>query len=57
MSPPKTPEEGYHVSEDMVDQANVWIREQHTMTPDKPFMVYMSFGATHAPPSVAGRLA
>ena len=49
VDPPKTPEEGYHVSEDMVDQAIVWIREQQTMTPDKPFLVYMSFGATHAP--------
>ncbi len=44
-----TPEEGYHLSEDLVDQAIGWIRGLHTLTPDKPFFLYASFGATHAP--------
>jgi arylsulfatase A-like enzyme len=49
VEPPATAEEGYHVSEDMVDKAIAWIRGLHTMTPDKPFFLYCSFGATHAP--------
>ena len=49
ISPPKTPEEGYHLSEDLVDQTIAYMRQQKVMTPDKPFFVYLSFGATHAP--------
>ena len=49
VSPPKTPEEGYHLSEDITGQAMGWVREQQSMTPDKPFFVYLSYGATHAP--------
>ena len=44
-----TAEEGYHLSEDMIDKAIGWLRGIHTMTPDKPFFLYTSFGATHAP--------
>ena len=44
-----TAEDGYHFSEDMVDKAIAYVRGQHTMTPDKPFFLYVSFGATHAP--------
>jgi len=44
-----TAEEGYHVSEDVVDKAIAWMRGLHVMTPDKPFFLYTSFGATHAP--------
>lgn len=44
-----TAEEGYHFSEDITDKAIAWIRGLHTMTPDKPFFLYLSFGATHAP--------
>jgi len=48
-----TAEEGYHVSEDITDKSIAWIRGVHTMTPDKPFFLYLSFGATHAPHHVA----
>jgi arylsulfatase len=37
----------------MVDKAIAWLRGIHTMTPDKPFFLYTSFGATHAPHHVA----
>lgn len=49
VEPPKTTEEGYHLSEDLADQAIAWVRAQQSLTPDKPFFIYMSFGATHAP--------
>jgi len=45
----KTPEEGYHLSEDMTDKALKWIGQQKALAPDKPFFVYFAPGATHAP--------
>jgi arylsulfatase len=49
VEPPATAEDGYHFSEDVVDKAIAWVRGLHVMTPDKPFFLYCSFGATHAP--------
>jgi len=49
IDPPRTPEEGYHVSEDLVDQSIAWLRDQVSLTPEKPFFLYLAFGATHAP--------
>ncbi|MEL7210753.1 MAG: sulfatase-like hydrolase/transferase, partial [Actinomycetota bacterium] len=43
------PEDGYHITEEQVDQAIAWVTAQKAMTPDKPFFMYMSYGATHAP--------
>jgi arylsulfatase A-like enzyme len=45
----KTPEEGYHFTEDMTDKAINWVRQQKALMPDKPFFVYFAPGATHAP--------
>ncbi|MGA8675051.1 MAG: arylsulfatase, partial [Candidatus Acidiferrales bacterium] len=45
----KTPEEGYHLMEDMTDKAIDWIGQQKALTADKPFFVYFAPGATHAP--------
>ena len=45
----KTPEEGYHLMEDMTDKAINWIGQQKSLIPDKPFFVYFAPGATHAP--------
>src|SRR5215471_7179420 len=45
----KTPEEGYHLVEDMTDKAMAWIGQQKSLMPDKPFFVYFAPGATHAP--------
>src|SRR5467141_2264132 len=47
--PNRTPEEGYHFTEDMTNQAIEWIRQQKALMPDKPFFVYFAPGATHAP--------
>jgi arylsulfatase A-like enzyme len=49
VEPDRTPEEGYHFTEDMTDHAIEWIRQQKALTPDKPFFVYYAPGATHAP--------
>jgi arylsulfatase A-like enzyme len=49
IEPPATPEEGYHLTEDLADHAVNWIRQQKALMPDKPFFAYFSPGATHAP--------
>jgi len=47
--PPRTPEEGYTLTEDLADRAITWVRQQKALMPDKPFFVYFAPGATHAP--------
>jgi arylsulfatase A-like enzyme len=49
VEPDRTPEEGYHFTEDMTDRAIEWIGQQKSLMPDKPFFVYYAPGATHAP--------
>jgi arylsulfatase A-like enzyme len=49
VEPDRTPEEGYHLMEDLADKAIGWIRQQKALAPDKPFFVYFAPGATHAP--------
>src|SRR6201999_2150076 len=49
VEPDRTPEEGYHLTEDLADRAIGWAREQKSLTPDKPFFMYFAPGATHAP--------
>jgi arylsulfatase len=49
VEPEKTPDEGYHLMEDLADRAIAWIHQQKAMAPDKPFFIYFAPGATHAP--------
>lgn len=49
VSPPKTPEEGYHFTEDMTDEAIAWIHNVRAADRDKPWFCYFSTGAVHAP--------
>jgi arylsulfatase len=49
VEPDKTPEEGYHFTEDITDRAIAWVRQQKALMPDKPFFIYYAPGATHAP--------
>lgn len=46
---PKTPEEGYHFTTDMTDETINWINNVNASDPDKPWFVYYSTGAVHAP--------
>jgi arylsulfatase A-like enzyme len=52
IEPPKTPAEGYHLTEDLTDKAINWVRQQKALLPDKPFFMYFAPGATHAPHQV-----
>jgi arylsulfatase A-like enzyme len=49
VEPPRTPEEGYHLSEDLVDHAISFVADAKQVDPDKPFFLHLCFGATHAP--------
>ncbi len=49
VEPPKTPEEGYHVTEDLVDKAISFIADSKQVAPNKPFFMYFCPGAMHAP--------
>lgn len=53
VEPSKTPEEGYHFTEDLTDHAITWVQRQKSLMPDKPFFMYFAPGATHAPHHVA----
>src|SRR4051795_7789692 len=49
VEPTRLPEDGYHLTEDLVDHAVDWVCTQRSLTPDKPFFAYLALGATHAP--------
>jgi arylsulfatase A-like enzyme len=49
VEPPRGPEEGYHLTEDLADRACAWVRQQKALMPDRPFFMYFAPGATHAP--------
>ncbi len=49
IEPPATPEEGYHLSKDLADQALRMLRDQHSATPSKPWFMWFCPGANHAP--------
>jgi arylsulfatase len=49
VEPPKTPEDGYHLTEDLVDKAIGFIADAKQVAPNKPFFMYFCPGAQHAP--------
>jgi arylsulfatase A-like enzyme len=46
---PSFPEDGYHLTTDLVDKAIEFIRDSKMLVPEKPFFMYFCPGATHAP--------
>jgi arylsulfatase len=48
------PHPGYHLSEDLVDRAIGFVRDHETAAPDRPFFLYLAFGACHWPHHVPG---
>ncbi len=49
IDPPAGPADGYHLSEDLIDQVLAMISDSKGVRPDRPFFAYVPFGATHAP--------
>jgi arylsulfatase A-like enzyme len=50
---PRRPEEGYHLSEDLADQAIRMVQDQQQAARGKPFFLYFALGAMHSPHHVA----
>ena len=46
---PATPEEGYHLTDDLTDKALEFINDAKAIAPEKPFFLYYAPGACHAP--------
>jgi arylsulfatase A-like enzyme len=49
IDPPATPEEGYHLSKDLVNRSIEFLSDGKSDDPDKPFFLYLAFGAGHWP--------
>ena len=49
VTPPSSPEEGYHLSVDITDKAIEFVQDAKAIAPDKPFFLYYCPGAAHAP--------
>jgi arylsulfatase len=49
VDPPKTPEQGYHLTEDLANRAIQFVTDCKQVAPDKPFFLYFAPGAHHAP--------
>ena len=49
IEPPQTPEEGYHLTEDLAERAISFIADSKQAAPNKPFFFYFATGAMHAP--------
>ena len=46
---PYSPEEGYHLSKDLADQALRMLRDHHATNPSRPWYMWFCPGANHAP--------
>jgi arylsulfatase len=46
---PKSPEQGYHFTADMTDEAIAWVRNVRAADRDKPWFTYFSTSGVHAP--------
>jgi arylsulfatase A-like enzyme len=49
VDPPRLPEDGYHLTEDLTDKALEFIKDAKVVAPQKPFFLYYAPGACHAP--------
>jgi arylsulfatase len=49
VEPERTPEEGYHLTEDLTDRAISFVADAKQVAPNKPFFLYFATGAMHAP--------
>lgn len=49
VNPHELHRKGYHLTEDIADDAVRWLKEQQAFAPDKPFFMYWATGASHGP--------
>ncbi|NRD76826.1 arylsulfatase [Bacillus sp. BRMEA1] len=49
---PRPDKPNYHLSEDLMDKAMEFLTDHLSVTPNRPFFLYVAFGATHEPHQV-----
>ncbi|MFG1622621.1 arylsulfatase [Kribbella sp. NPDC049227] len=49
VEPPRSPDEGYHLTDDITDKAIEFVKDAKAIAPEKPFFLYYAPGACHAP--------
>jgi arylsulfatase len=49
VEPPATPQQGYHLTTDLANEAIRWLHQHEATAMDKPFFLYFATGAVHAP--------
>ncbi len=49
VQPPRTPAEGYHLTEDLVDHAIEYLGDLRNADGEQPFFLYFATGACHSP--------
>jgi arylsulfatase len=52
VEPSATPEQGYHFTVDITNDAIRWLHQHDAVAGDKPFFLYFATGATHSPHQV-----
>lgn len=52
VEPPRAPEEGYHLTADLVDKTISMLGNHISLAPDRPFFVNLAFSAGHFPHQV-----
>jgi arylsulfatase len=46
---PASTDANYHLTEDLADKSIAWVRKVKSISPDRPFFLYVAPGATHSP--------
>ena len=49
VDPPAVPEQGYHLTADLTDDAIRWLNTHHSVAPERPYLLYFATGAAHYP--------
>lgn len=49
VDPPATPQQGYHLTADLVDEAIRMLADHQADAPDAPWLLWLGLGACHAP--------
>ena len=50
---PASTDPNYYLTTDLADHAVAWVRKVKSIAPDRPFLLYVAPGATHAPHQVS----
>jgi len=49
VEPPATKDQGYHLTNDLANDAIHWLHQHDAVAPQKPFFLYFATGAVHTP--------